>query len=99
MSTTTLTLSSEIRVENPPPALLDWCKSNLIVDNPDYQKKLRMGKWLGGTPPRLYLYRTDAGALILPFGVLREVMAILKVNTTQSSVGANFSSPLRSKHE
>lgn len=95
MSTTTLTLSSEIRVENPPPALLEWCKSNLIVDNPDYQKKLRMGKWLGNTPPRLYLYRIDAGALILPFGVLREVLAVVKAASPDGYITAPAFPPPR----
>lgn len=63
-------LSNEITVECPTSDLLTACKNNLIIDNPDYQTKLKLGKWLGKTPPKLNLFRCSGQKLILPYGTL-----------------------------
>lgn len=41
----------------------------LWVTNPEYEKKLRMGFWLGKTPKKLDLYITNQQALIIPYGL------------------------------
>jgi superfamily II DNA or RNA helicase len=46
----------------------DWAIDNLVVDNPEYKTRKRLGKWLGDTPSTLDLYRLDRGKLIMPFG-------------------------------
>lgn len=66
-------ISNEITVYEPSGELTKWCKENLIVNNPEWEKKFRMKLWLGDTPEKLWLYQIDAGALILPFGVLRGI--------------------------
>ena len=53
--------------------ILNWCKSTLILDNPEYEKKLRMGLWLGKTPKKIYLYEENQDSLVLPFGAATEM--------------------------
>lgn len=73
-----VTVGSTITVEQPSATLMKWCEENLVLSNPEYVKKLRMGFWLGKTPKHLYLYTMDGDNLILPFGVLREIMPLMK---------------------
>lgn len=70
-------LGSTITIEHPSNEIMLWCKENLVINNPEYQKKLRMNLWLGDTPPKLYLYETNGESIILPFGVLRELLPFL----------------------
>lgn len=72
-----ITVGSTITVEHPSPELVQWCKDNLIISNPDYVKKLRMHIWLGDTPKNLYLYETHGDTLILPYGVLRDILPMI----------------------
>lgn len=71
-----ITVSKDIFIENPPQALREWVKNYLIVDNPDFYKKERLGKWTGGTPSEIYLYETWGDELVLPFGCLRKVFEL-----------------------
>jgi superfamily II DNA or RNA helicase len=70
-------ISNEITVYDPTPELTQWCKKNLIVDNPEWEKKFRMKLWLGDTPEKLWLYKIDAGALVLPFGVFKTIYPMI----------------------
>ncbi len=72
-----ITVGGTITVEHPSSELVQWCKDNLIISNPDYAKKLRMHFWLGNTPKYLYLYETHGDALILPYGVLRDILPMI----------------------
>lgn len=72
-----ITVGGTITVEHPSSELVQWCKDNLIISNPDYAKKLRMHFWLGNTPKCLYLYETHGDALILPYGVLRDILPMI----------------------
>lgn len=53
--------------------ILQWCKAELILPNPEYEKKQRMGFWIGKTPKNLYLYEENQGELILPFGCAKKM--------------------------
>ena len=64
-----VTLDNCLIIENPTFELLTYCKTWLTVDNPDYIKKARMGKWTGGTPDTICLYEKQGNRLFLPFGV------------------------------
>lgn len=66
-------VNSKIRIVNPTPTIEKWCREHLILDNPDYYKLERMGKWTGNTPKDVWLFEKDGGDLILPFGCLRAV--------------------------
>lgn len=72
------TISNRIRIEDPVREVTDWAKENLEFANPEYEKKQRMGFWLGRTPKKLRLYEWDGNTLILPFGVCREIMPFLR---------------------
>lgn len=64
-------VSNTLTVENPTPEMVQWCKRNLTIPNPEYAKKSRMNLWLGNTPKVLSLYETRGTTLVLPFGTLR----------------------------
>lgn len=70
-------IGSYITVTNPSPELLTWCKENLELSNPEYQKKARMNLWLGNTPKTISLYTINENTLILPFGTLRQILPLL----------------------
>lgn len=70
-------VGSTITIEHPSKELMLWCEKNLVINNPEYQKKRRMNLWLGNTPQKLYLYETNGESVILPFGVLRELLPFL----------------------
>ena len=60
--------------------LLKWCEENMVITNPDYERKTRMGFWAGNTPRKISLFQLNEGNLILPFGVLRQVISKFKPN-------------------
>lgn len=69
-----VTVSNQLRINDPNPSLVSWCKKNLVLKNPDYAKKSRMNLWLGNTPQNLYLMQWDGGTLVLPYGCLNDVL-------------------------
>lgn len=79
-----VTVGNQLRIENPSEQLLTWCKKQLILSNPEYIKKKRMGFWTGNTPEKLYLFQWDGDTLVLPYGCLNDVLAMddccMKVN-------------------
>lgn len=75
-----LSVGNELTITNPTKELVDYCKKNLVINNPDYSKKQRLGKYVGNTPSRLYLYRVDADKLILPHGLLKQILEVFGSN-------------------
>lgn len=73
-----ITVANAILIEEPTPELETWCKQNLVLDNPEYIKKQRMGFWLGNTAKRLALYEKRGDSLILPYGTLRELLPLIQ---------------------
>lgn len=61
-------VSSNILVKEPTQEVLQYCKDELTVDNEEYLTRLKQGKWLGNTPPKLQLYIKSGNDVILPFG-------------------------------
>lgn len=78
------TISNMIRVEEPSPELKQYVKNQLELPNPDYVKKERMGFWTGRTPKVLRLYEWNGTALVLPFGLIRDLMPILSAGEIRS---------------
>lgn len=68
-----IAVSNTLTVTEPTREMFAWCKRNLIITNPDYAKKARMGFWLGDTPKTLSLFEVRGNELVLPFGVLRSL--------------------------
>ena len=69
--------SNEITINGSTPEILAWCKKELVIDNPEYAKKERMGLWVGNTPRTLSLYKRNGEALILPIGAFKHIRGIL----------------------
>lgn len=67
-------ISNVIRVKDPSDMLTAYCKKELVLDNPDYEKKARMGFWTGNTPRTIRLFETWGDrSLVLPYGMLDEI--------------------------
>lgn len=71
--TMTCEVAEKIYVHHPTQEMLSWCMENLILPNPDYAKKERMGLWVGNTPREYFLYEKVADNVLLPFGCLQEL--------------------------
>ena len=71
-------IANRIFIEDPTDEVKNWVKENLKFPNPEYAKKERMGFWTGRTPKELRLYEWDGNTLIIPFGVCREILPLLK---------------------
>lgn len=67
-------VGSRIYARDATAELFEWCRENLVLDNPEYYKKERMGKWCGNTPKQIYLYEQNGPDLILPFGCVADLM-------------------------
>ena len=76
-----VTISNEIYIQDPSPELIHWTRKNLIIPNPEYSKKQRMGLWTGNTEPQLYLFYVDGDVLALPCGVGKEIRQFISEDT------------------
>lgn len=65
-------VGKEIRVIEPTSDFRKMVESELTVNNPDFARLKKMGKWTGGTPSTIRFYRTEGKDIILPFGCLKE---------------------------
>lgn len=72
------TISNRIYIQNPTKEIQLWAKEYLKFPNPAFEKRQRMGYWTGRTPKELRLYERDGDTLIVPFGVCRELMPLLR---------------------
>ena len=76
-----VTISNEIYIQDPSPELIHWARKNLIIPNPEYSKKQRMGLWTGNTEPQLYLFYVDGDTLTLPCGTGKEIRQFISGDT------------------
>ena len=61
-------VSNKIKVDGYTKEVFQWCSENLVILNPEYYKKERIGKWTGNIPKDIVLYEKDGNSLYLPFG-------------------------------
>lgn len=71
-------ISNMITVHEPSDEVREYAKG-LKLPNPDYEKKQRMGFWVGRTPKEIRLYERDGDALVFPFGLMREMWPMIRV--------------------
>lgn len=76
-----VTISNEIYIQDPSPELIHWARENLIIPNPEYSKKQRMGLWTGNTEKQLYLFYVDGDTLALPCGTGKEIRQFITGET------------------
>lgn len=68
-----IVVSNEVSIVDPTPQVREWCNRELVIPNPDYEKKKRMGFWLGNTPQYMYLYKEVRGNLVIPLGAYKQM--------------------------
>ena len=73
-----VTISNNIKILNPTSEIIEWCKTSLTIDNPEYAKKVRMGFWVGNTPKTLNLYEVHGDTIVLPYGTLKQIQSLIK---------------------
>jgi superfamily II DNA or RNA helicase len=90
-----ITISEKLYVENMPAPLADRAYSELTVPNPEYVKRERMGRWLGGAEPELTLFRhCGGGSYALPRGYLGRLLRLAEgVGSPVDTVDKRLSLP------
>lgn len=71
-------VGSYIEIINPTKEVEKWCHDNLVLDNPEYEKKVRLGFWTGNTPKTISLYEYMGDRINVPFGCLRPLLPLLQ---------------------
>ena len=66
-------VGNDIRISNCTAEVEQFFNKLLTFDNPEFERKLRQGRWLGGTPEKLVLLQRHGDVLVLPFGMLPTV--------------------------
>ena len=89
-----VTISNEITITEATQEILDWCKRELVLPNPEYAKKERMGLWVGNTPQTLSLYKVNGNSVIIPIGALKHIMPILNTYRYEKSLYLALNSPV-----
>ena len=66
-------VSNKIYIHDYTADIIEWCDENLVLKNPEYEKKKRMGLWVGNTPRQICLYEKISTVLAVPFGCLKRL--------------------------
>lgn len=66
-------VGNKIMVTEPTEDFKVWCQERLVLDNPDYHKKIAMGLRVWNTPASIYLYEKIGDSYVLPFGCVEEL--------------------------
>ena len=87
-------ISNEITITEPTQEIMDWCKRELVLPNPDYEKKERMGLWVGNTPRTLSLYKINGNSVIIPIGAFKHIKPILNTYEYEKSLDLANNEPV-----
>ena len=68
-----ITISNIIEISNPTEQVLDYCRKQLIVKNPEFNKKVQMGFFVGKTPRYIHLYDRVGDSVYLPIGCFKDI--------------------------
>ena len=63
----------KLKIKEPTADVIEWCKQNLIISNPEYYKKEQAGQWLGNTDRYIWMYERVGDELWIPFGCLQSI--------------------------
>lgn len=85
-----ITISNEVTIINPTREILDYCRQELVITNPEYIKKERMGFWVGDTPRELELYVKNGRDIIVPIGVFRHIKKLIDSQRLPCSYETDF---------
>lgn len=75
-------LSNFITVRNPTQDFINWCEQELVLTNPEFLKRQRLGKYTGNVPRNISLY-SNLGNIeyYLPYGCLKDVASFKPIMT------------------
>ena len=66
-------VSSYIAIEDSTTEILSWIIDNLTLENPQFYKLEKMGKYTGNTPQEIKLYQCGRRAVLVPFGCIADL--------------------------
>lgn len=66
-------IDSEITISGPNKDVLDYCKKELTMVNPDIQKKKAMGFWTGNLPKEIKMYSKNGYNIVIPIGCIDDI--------------------------
>lgn len=66
-------ISNIIEITNPTEEVLNYCRNNLIIKNPEFSKKVQMGFFVGKTPRFIHLYDRSGDNIYLPIGCFKDI--------------------------
>ena len=89
-----VTISNEITITDATQEIFDWCKRELVLPNPEYAEKERMGLWVGNTPRTLSLYKINGNSVILPVGAFKHISPILNTYKYEKSLDLANNKPV-----
>lgn len=71
-------VSNSIKIHNPNKNIIDFCKKELVLDNPDYLSAVKMGRYSRNIPTHIYLYERNGDEIVIPFGCLKRIYPLIK---------------------
>lgn len=78
-----LIIGKDIVIENPNQAVLNYCKEELTLDNPDYIIANKLGRYVGRMDKQVRLFVQNGNTLILPFGCLDDIWELARNSKTE----------------
>ena len=69
-------IGNRLYIQQPTSAVIAYCQKNLVLDNPDYFKAEKQGRWTGNIPRKINLFEVHGIEYWLPFGCLQDVWRI-----------------------
>lgn len=76
-----VTISNELYIKEPSKELIQWARDNLVLPNPEYIKKKRMGLWTGNIEKQISLFYVNGDVLALPCGTGKQIRRFLSGDT------------------
>lgn len=80
-------ITNKIYIDGIKPSLKRWVRQNYVIPNPEYITRVKLNKWLGGTPKTLKLYEEDGDRLVLPYGCLQALYMFLLHTDNLAEIG------------
>lgn len=77
-----LHIGKDIIITEPNPQIMTYINENLVLNNPEYYKKKRLGLWLGKTPSKIELYTRSGNCVTIPYGCLKDIWKLKEQNDT-----------------
>lgn len=66
-------IDSQIRIKNPSKEIIDFCKKELVIPNPEIQKKKAMGFWTGNLQKTIKMYSIHGDTYVIPIGEINNI--------------------------